>query len=102
MSAAPTPETPRKAILARMWREYIRPRWPWLAGAVAAAAVVAILTAQMFRLLEPAMNGLFVEQNREEGAAQMTSSQDAATAAAAAGSTSLEWATAALVYDVQP
>jgi subfamily B ATP-binding cassette protein MsbA len=66
MSAAPTPETPRKVILARMWREYIRPRWPWLAGAIAAAAVVAIATAQVLRLLEPAMNGLFVEQNPQD------------------------------------
>ncbi len=65
MSPAPA-ETPRRAILARIWREYTRPRWPWLAGALAAAATVAILTAQMFRLLEPAMNGLFVEQNRED------------------------------------
>lgn len=66
MSPASTPETPRRAILARIWREYTRPRWPWLAGALAAAAIVAILTAQMFRLLEPAMNGLFVEQNRQD------------------------------------
>ena len=65
MSSTPV-ETPRKAILARMWREYIRPRWPWLAGALAAAAVVAIATAQVLRLLEPAMNGLFVEQNPQD------------------------------------
>jgi subfamily B ATP-binding cassette protein MsbA len=65
MSPAPA-ETPRKAILARMWREYVRPRWPWLAGALVAAAVVAVATTTVLWLLEPAMNGLFVEQNARD------------------------------------
>ena len=65
MSSAPA-ETPNGAIRARIWRDYIRPRWPWLAGALAAAVVVALTTAAVLRLLEPAMNGLFVEQNRQD------------------------------------
>lgn len=65
MSSAPA-ETPNGAIRARIWRDYIRPRWPWLAGSLAAAVVVALTTAAVLRLLEPAMNGLFVEQNRQD------------------------------------
>ena len=65
MSRAPA-DTPNRAVLARIWRDYTRPRWPWLAGAMAAAVVVALTTAAVLNLLEPAMNGLFVEQNRTD------------------------------------
>ena len=65
MSRAPA-DTPNREILARIWRDYIRSRWPWLAGAMAAAVVVALTTAAVLNLLEPAMNGLFVEQNRTD------------------------------------
>ena len=60
------PERPVKAILPRIWREYVRPRWPWLAGALIAAVIVALTTVAVFHLLEPAMNGLFVEQSARD------------------------------------
>ena len=64
---ASTPATiPNRQVLARIWRDYMRPRWPWLLGAGLAAAGVALTTAAVLWLLEPAMNGLFVEQNRRD------------------------------------
>jgi subfamily B ATP-binding cassette protein MsbA len=47
-----------REILARTWRVYLAPRWPGLALAGLAAVVVAILSAKLVQILEPAINDL--------------------------------------------
>ncbi len=53
-----TPAT-RRALAARVWRDYLKRRWPGLALAMFMAAVTALMTAVLARLLEPATNGIF-------------------------------------------
>ena len=49
----------RRDLAARVWRDYLRRRWPGLALAMLMAAVTALMTAVLARLLEPATNGIF-------------------------------------------
>ncbi|MFN4288094.1 MAG: ABC transporter ATP-binding protein [Brevundimonas sp.] len=49
--------------MARIWRDYLRRRLGPLLTAMALAGVTAVLTGVLLRLLEPAVNGLFVERN---------------------------------------
>lgn len=62
--AAPAPKAePLRPLLARIWRDYLRARRGKLFLSMLAAAVTAGTTALIFRLLEPAINGLFIEQS---------------------------------------
>ena len=58
---APSPDAhlSRRALAARVWRDYLKRRWPGLALAMFMAAVTALMTAVLARLLEPATNGIF-------------------------------------------
>jgi subfamily B ATP-binding cassette protein MsbA len=52
-------QTSRRALAARVWRDYLQRRWPGLALAMLMAAVTAGMTGVLARLLEPATNGIF-------------------------------------------
>jgi len=66
MSAPAPPELPARALVGRVWRVYMAPRWKgWLTALVAAIAV-AVLSAELIRVLEPAVNDLMV--NHKPGA----------------------------------
>ena len=65
MTAAPDLiQTSRRALAGRVWRDYLQRRWPGLALAMLMAAVTALMTAVLARLLEPATNGIFGEIGR--------------------------------------
>jgi subfamily B ATP-binding cassette protein MsbA len=67
MTVPPAPEesSTRRALAARVWRDYLQRRWPRLALALLMAAVTALMTAVLARLLEPATNGIFGQQPSE-------------------------------------
>src|SRR3546814_5033120 len=52
-------------LIGRLWREFVRPYIPWLLGAVVASAVVAAATAASAWLLDPVVNKVFVERDRD-------------------------------------
>ncbi|MFC0632563.1 ABC transporter ATP-binding protein [Brevundimonas balnearis] len=52
-----------RPLLARVWRDYLSRRWGRLALSLACAAGAGGLTALLLKLLEPAINGLFVRQD---------------------------------------
>ncbi|MFT4954447.1 MAG: subfamily B ATP-binding cassette protein MsbA [Brevundimonas sp.] len=59
----PEERQPLRPLLARIWRDYLSDRKGRLALAMLCAAVTAGTTALILRLLEPAVNGLFVDQD---------------------------------------
>jgi subfamily B ATP-binding cassette protein MsbA len=54
--AAP-PQTNR-AIAARIWRDYLRPRWKGLAVSIVSAAIIAALSAGLTKIIQPAIDQL--------------------------------------------
>lgn len=62
MSAAPA-EMPRRPMLARIWRDYLKPRRGVLGLALVAAAGAAGLTARLAAELDPAVQHLLVEHS---------------------------------------
>ena len=66
--SAPPPETssdrePLWPLLQRIWRDYLKERRGKLVLSLLAAGVTAASTATVMYLLEPAINGLFVQQS---------------------------------------
>ena len=61
---APAESTDREVAL-RLFRTYLRSHWPELALAMACAAVVALASFLFAKLLEPAVNEVLVEADRE-------------------------------------
>ncbi len=67
MSQAPAPaELPTRAVIGRIWRAYMAPRWRGWTIAMVAAIAVAGLSASLIQILEPAINDLLV--NHKPGA----------------------------------
>jgi subfamily B ATP-binding cassette protein MsbA len=60
MSEPAQPELPARALIARVARVYLAPRWKGWTVAIAAAAVVAYCSAELVRIIEPATNDLLV------------------------------------------
>lgn len=58
-----TEDAPLSALIARIWRDHVRRRWPWLALAMACAAAVAGLSALLAQQLEPAVDRLLVKKD---------------------------------------
>jgi subfamily B ATP-binding cassette protein MsbA len=56
---APT-QTPNRTLALRVVRTYLAPRWRGLAVSIVAAVIVAVLSAELIRILEPAINDLLV------------------------------------------
>ncbi|MES2342219.1 MAG: ABC transporter ATP-binding protein [Pseudomonadota bacterium] len=68
---APThePELSARALIARIARVYMRPRWRAWTAAMVAAVAVAFLSAKLVQIFEPAINDLLV--NHKPGALVM-------------------------------
>lgn len=66
MSAPAPPELPARALVGRVWRVYMAPRWKGWVTALVAAIAVAVFSAELIRVLEPAVNDLMV--NHKPGA----------------------------------
>jgi subfamily B ATP-binding cassette protein MsbA len=60
MSLPDPPEMPARALIARVARLYLAPRWLGWVAAMIAAVVVAWASAELVRLIEPATNDLLV------------------------------------------
>jgi subfamily B ATP-binding cassette protein MsbA len=52
------PQATNRALAARIWRDFLRPRWKGLVVSVLCAAVVAQLSVQLARIIEPAIDQL--------------------------------------------
>ena len=71
MSAAPgKPRLPiadqrSLPLIGRLWRAFVRPYSAWLLGAAIAAAMVAAATAASAWLMDPVVNKVFVERDRD-------------------------------------
>ena len=52
-------------LIGRLWRDFVRPYALWLVGAAIASAVVAAATAGSAWLLDPVVNKVFVERDRD-------------------------------------
>jgi subfamily B ATP-binding cassette protein MsbA len=55
-------DTPTRALLARIWRDYLRPRGPLLLVAALCAAAVAGLSSALAWVLKPAIDLLLVQR----------------------------------------
>jgi len=64
-AATSAKDMPTRALLARLWRDYIRPRWPMFVLSMICAGIGAAITTQFARVLEPAVNGLLVVRDPE-------------------------------------
>jgi len=60
MTAEAPDKTPNRTLALRVLRTYLAPRWRGLSISMAAAVVVAVLSAELIRILEPAINDLLV------------------------------------------
>jgi len=47
-----------RALMGRMWREFLKPRWRGLAISVVSAAIVAVLSVKLAKIIEPAIDQL--------------------------------------------
>ncbi|MDP3659976.1 ABC transporter ATP-binding protein [Phenylobacterium sp.] len=54
-------ELSARALVARVWKVYLAPRWKTLALALVAAVAVAVFSAKLVQILEPAINDLLVD-----------------------------------------
>ena len=64
-TAEPPPEPSERALLARIFRTYLAPRWKTLAWALFCAVVVAALTALLAWLLNPAIKRIFIQKRTD-------------------------------------
>jgi subfamily B ATP-binding cassette protein MsbA len=60
MSESPQPELSARALIARVARIYMAPRWKGWTVAMLAAVVVAFCSAKLVQIIEPATNDLLV------------------------------------------
>ena len=52
-------------LIGRLWRAFVRPYFAWLVGAAIASALVAAATAASAWLMDPVVNKVFVERDRD-------------------------------------
>lgn len=52
------PQASNRALLARVWRDYLKPRWKGLTVAMLSAAIVAALSASLAKVVNPAVDQL--------------------------------------------
>ena len=58
MTDPAAPPMTNRALAARIWREYLQPRWKLLTTAIACAALVAALSGALAKVLQPAVDHL--------------------------------------------
>ena len=61
--AAPNDDEPLRPLLARVWRDYLSHHRGALFASMAFAGLAGALSAVLLKLLEPAVNGLFVQHD---------------------------------------
>ena len=59
-AASPATEMSARALAARLWATYLKPRWATFATSLVCAAAVAGLSAGLVRVLDPAINQMIV------------------------------------------
>jgi subfamily B ATP-binding cassette protein MsbA len=62
MTDAAEPQASNRALAARIWRDYLKPRWKGLAVSLLSAAIVAALNARLFQMIQPAIDDLITRQ----------------------------------------
>ena len=65
MTDTPATELSNRALAARVWRDYLRPRWKGFVVSVVCAAIVAGLTALLLWLVGPAVDKLITHPTRQ-------------------------------------
>ncbi len=58
MTDAAETKTSNRALAARVWRDFLRPRWKGLLVSLAAAVIVATLSGQLAQIIQPAIDEL--------------------------------------------
>ncbi|EJL31722.1 ABC-type multidrug transport system, ATPase and permease component [Caulobacter sp. AP07] len=58
MTDPAAPPASNRALAARVWRDYLKPRWKGLAVSIVSAAIVAWLSVSLARIIEPAIDKL--------------------------------------------
>jgi len=56
MTDPAAPQATNRALVLRIWRDYLRPRWKGLTVSLISAAIVAGLSAQLTRMIQPAVD----------------------------------------------
>lgn len=56
-------DMPSRALMARVWREYLKPRWPGLAVALVCAALIAALNTRLLQMIQPAFDDIVTNRN---------------------------------------
>ena len=64
MSDPAAESLPLRALLARIWRDYLSQHKAALGLSILCAAATGLLTAALLKLLEPAVNGLFLDNGQ--------------------------------------
>ncbi|HRD45581.1 MAG TPA: ABC transporter ATP-binding protein [Caulobacter sp.] len=57
------PELSSRALMARVWREYLRPQWPGLVVALVCAALIAAVNTKLLQMIRPAIDDLVTARN---------------------------------------
>ena len=52
-----------RALIARVWREYLKPRWPGLAVALLCAGLIAALNTKLLQMIQPAFDDIVTNRN---------------------------------------
>jgi subfamily B ATP-binding cassette protein MsbA len=55
---SPDNQPSNRAMMGRMWREFLRPRWKGLLVSIVSAAIVAALSVKLAKIIEPAIDQL--------------------------------------------
>ena len=59
-------ELSSRALMGRVWREYLKPRWPGLAVALVCAGLIAAFNTKLLQMIRPAVDDLVT--NKDAGA----------------------------------
>ncbi len=62
MTDTDTPQPSNRALAARIWRDYLKPRWKGLTVSLLSAVIVAALNARLFKMIQPAIDELITRQ----------------------------------------
>ena len=58
MTDPAAPQASNRALAARVWRDYLQPRWKGLAVSIVSAAIIAALSAGLTKVIQPAIDQL--------------------------------------------
>uniref|UniRef100_B0T110 ABC transporter related n=1 Tax=Caulobacter sp. (strain K31) TaxID=366602 RepID=B0T110_CAUSK len=64
MTDPAAPQATNRALAARVWRDYLKPRWKGLGVSIVSAAIVAWLSVALARIIEPAIDKLITHPQK--------------------------------------